>query len=151
MSKRFRFLLRLRARYNLFALMNIDTFDSSMPSTSAPQMLPTEASAPVVEDPACLPTITLWQQRPCYLTKTTVTFHLRYTQQALFDQRHHLKYPDPRELADGSRPKRSLWDSRNDQRHMHENPRSYAMTPTPTRLTAVPPAPLICGLPMLLF
>ena len=43
MRKRFRFLLRLRARYNLFALMNIDTFDSSMPSTSANEMLTTEA------------------------------------------------------------------------------------------------------------
>jgi hypothetical protein len=36
-----------------------------------------------------------------------------------------LQYPDPRELADGSRPKRSLWDSRNDQHHIQENPTSF--------------------------
>ena len=63
-------------------------------------------------------------RRPCYLTKTSVTPHPPYIQQASFNQRHHFQYPDPRELADGSRPKRSLWDSRNDQHHIQENPTS---------------------------
>jgi len=59
--------------------------------------------------------------RPCYLNKTLVTPHPPYIQRASFNQRHHFLYPDPRELADGSRPKRSLLDSRNDQHHIQEN------------------------------
>jgi hypothetical protein len=60
----------------------------------------------------------------------------------------HLQYPDPSELADGSRPKRSLWDSRNDLHHIQENPTSfdndcYFHLPRCPRLmlgTSVPPA-----------
>ena len=130
MSKRFRFLLRLRARYNLFALMNIDTFDSSMPSTSAPQMLPTEASAtrrrgpsmPPDDHPLAAEAMLLDQDHSDISPSVYTTSPLRPTTSPQISRPPRTgRRQQTKTTINSTIIIRSLSDSRNDQHHIQEN------------------------------